>query len=374
MAGLNATHYNVSDRLSFEPNELVSVADKQTQNERSVRTNVALSTVDQFVDVVVVLGVLVALQAAVRSTATGGLLGTGSPLRVGLVLAALFFLPGYALTTVLFPTHPGDARGRRAWLSPTLEGRRADAPALVERLLLSLGLSLALVPLAGLLLSVLSLGYDAQTVGNATTVLVVLPLLLGTIRRLQMPEERRYLVSFRYTLAHVRDGLRGERRADALSNLAVALGVVAVVGVAALAVTAPQTGAASADFSLLTENARGELVTDDYPSEFVAGEGQTLTFRVGTSQQAPVHYEVVVLLERVDGSGAVVERTELDRYRHTVDEGPWVREHRVAPTTTGDDLRLTYLLYEGDAPTNPKRATAEESLYVWVSVSEGDGN
>lgn len=348
------------------------MADKQTQNSRSVRTNVTLSTVDQFVDVVAVLLFLVVLQAGVHSTVPTDLLGPGSPLRIALVLVGLLFLPGYALTTVLFPTHPHHGEENRVWLSPMFGGRLPDTPTLGERLLLSFGLSLAVVPLAGMALSVLSLGYDARTVGNATTVLVLLPMLLGTIRRLQMPEETRYLVSLQYTLQQVHGGLRGDRRADTLSNVAVVLGVVAVVLVGALGITAPPTGPGYTEFALLTENGQGELVADGYPSEFVAGESQSLTFRVGDQDGAATTYEVIVLLERVDGSGAVVERAELDRYRHAVGEEPWVREHRVAPTMTGDDLRLTYLLYEGDAPATPKRANADQSLYVWVSVSEGN--
>ena len=349
------------------------MADKQTQNERSVDTNVALSTVDEFVDVVVVLAVVVLLQAAIRSTEPTGLLGLGSPLRVALVLVALLFLPGYALTTVLFPTHPEEGEKKRAWIAPTLDGRLPDAPAVGERLLLSFGLSLALAPLAGMLLAVLSRGYDAQTVGNATTALVVIPLLLGTIRRLQMPAAARYSVSVQYTVQHARERLVGERRADTVSNVAVALGVVAVVGVAVLGVTAPQPSAEYAEFSLLSENGQGELVAADYPSQFVVGESRPLTFRVDDTGDAAVTYEVVVLLERVDESGTVLGRTELDRYRNAVGERPWVQEHRVTPTVSGENLRLTYLLYEGEAPETPEQATADQSLFVWVSVSEDDG-
>lgn len=350
------------------------MVDKQTRNERSVRTNAALSTVDQFVDVVALLMLLVVLQAMVHMTEATGLLGLGSPLRVAVVLVSLLFLPGYALTTVLFPTHPEYGQEKRVWLTAALDGRLSATPTLGERLLLSFGLSLAVVPLAGLLLSVLSLGYDAQTIGNATTVLVLLPVLLGTIRRLQMPEDVRYNVSFRYTLAHVRDGLVGTGRADTLSNVAIALGVVSIVTVSAFALAVPQSGGEYTEFSLLTQSEGGALVADDYPSEFAVGESRSLTFWVGNNEQAPVTYDVVVLLERVDGSGTVVERTELDRYRHTVEDDAWVRQHSVTPTMTGDDLRLTYLLYRGDAPADPEQATADESLFVWISVTDGESN
>ena len=45
---------------------------------------------------------------------------------------------------------------------------------------------------------------------------------------------------------------------------------------------------------------------------------------------------------------------------------------RVAPTATGEDLRLTYYLYRGDAPSDPSEGSAYRTLSLWVDVS-GDG-
>ena len=84
---------------------------------------------------------------------------------------------------------------------------------------------------------------------------------------------------------------------------------------------------------------------------------------------AYVSYTVVVQLERVGADGAVVDRIELDRLSATVAPGErWTRQHEVTPTTTGEDLRLSYLLFVGDAPADPTREDARHATHVWVTV------
>lgn len=344
------------------------MADKQTRHERSVQTSVAIDVIDQFVDVVTITALLVLFQISINTDIPGGLVGPGSPLRVGLILVILLVLPGYALTTLLFPTAPIETSNNRHWFASPLSDRLPSAPGLSERLLLSFGLSLAMIPLAGLGLSLVNLEYTTQNVGNIATVAVFVPLLLGSIRRLQTPAANRYTVSLRYTSSHLREGLLGDSRTDTGLNLAIALGIITAIVITGVAVTSPQNGSAYTEFSLLTENEQGALVTDEYPSELTAGEPQSLIFQVNNQEGVATSYEVVVLLERTDDSGAVVERSELDRFEHTTDQGNWLREHEVVPTMTGDNLRLTYLLYKGDAPAEPQQETAYRSLYIWVSV------
>jgi hypothetical protein len=80
-------------------------------------------------------------------------------------------------------------------------------------------------------------------------------------------------------------------------------------------------------------------------------------------------YTVVVQLERVGADGSVVDRVELDRLSATVGAGErWTRRHAVTPPTTGENLRLSYLLFVGDAPAEPTRADARHATHLWVTV------
>lgn len=342
------------------------MTDKQTQNKRDVAVRPTSSTVGGFSDVFVVGSVVLALQMIPRTDLA--VLSAGHPLRVGLVVVTVFFLTGYSLTTLVFPTRPPSESARA--LSLSFGDLRERAPTLGERLALSFGLSVAVIPLAGMVLAAFSLGYDPGTVIDALTALVALPMLLGTVRRAQAPETTRYAVPLRPVRDRFDAAFVDAGRLQTTANVAIAAGVLAFAVVGAVAVTAPQSAEEYTEFSVLAENAQGELVTDDYPRSFTVGESRPLTLFVGNQEGEPTSYDVVVLLERVGPSGAVVERVELDRIERTVEDGPLTWEQPVTPTMAGEDLRLTFLLYEGDAPADPQGQSAYRSVAIWIDVTE----
>jgi len=82
----------------------------------------------------------------------------------------------------------------------------------------------------------------------------------------------------------------------------------------------------------------------------------------------------VVELQRVRGSdgGApkVVQDRRLATFTPTVSAGQsWRTTHEVTPTMTGENLRLAYLVYEGDPPQNPTTENAYRHVHVWVNVT-----
>jgi len=88
-----------------------------------------------------------------------------------------------------------------------------------------------------------------------------------------------------------------------------------------------------------------------------------------------VNYTVVVLLQR-SGNGSLTSSgaTELDRFRLRVRSGETrTVERGVSPTATGTDLRLMYLFYKGDPPTDPERESAAAVLHLSVNVSDSPG-
>jgi uncharacterized membrane protein len=88
-----------------------------------------------------------------------------------------------------------------------------------------------------------------------------------------------------------------------------------------------------------------------------------------------VEYTVVVQLQDVavgDESIRVLEREELRRFETTLAHNEtWRQRHGIAPTLTGERLRLTYLLYRGAAPGTPTAANAYQQLHLWVNVTRG---
>ncbi|WP_332898251.1 DUF1616 domain-containing protein [Haladaptatus sp. CMSO5] len=292
------------------------------------------------------------------------LLDAASPVRILLSLLALAFLPGFALTTVAFPGHVyrHDEAAATDRVVPSLDT--------AERLALSVAFSLIVVVLTAFFISQTAFGLSVGPLVTAVSFLTIGFSLLGALRRLRVPEAVRFAVvpHEQYEAIH-----RWRQQTDSVD---VAITLVLVVAIAGsltglgFALIAPESGESYTDFQLLAEE-NGQLIAGGYPTELVRGEPANLVFAVSNYEQGSVTYTVVVQIQRVNDAGQVTGTAELDRFSETVADGDrWVAPHTVTPETTGEDLRIAYLLYKGDAPETPTQANAYRQLYLWVTVTE----
>lgn len=299
-----------------------------------------------------------------------------TPLRFAVGLAFALFAPGYALVAALFPRagDPESAPEHSHGYGRTIDG--------YERAALSVGLSVVIVPMIGLLLDASPTSIRLLPVLVATTGFTVVAGAIATWRRWQVPPENRFRLPYWLRF----DALRSKRfgldlqRTD-LSTVLLAASLLVAGTTVAYTVAAPPRGEQFTEFYLLTPadegNGAGELVADDYPSDLVRGESRQLVVGVTNDEREGTNYTVVVRLQRVQGandSTRVVEQARLHRFDVTLDAGEeWRREHAVTPTMTGRNLRLQYLLYRGELPANPEASGAYRHLHVWVNVTaEGD--
>jgi len=97
-----------------------------------------------------------------------------TPVRVVLGLLLVLFLPGYSLIAALFP-------------------RKDDLDG-IERIALSFGLSIAVVPLLGLALNYTPYGIRMAPILIVLSVFTVLLAVVAGVRRVWMPEAERFVV------------------------------------------------------------------------------------------------------------------------------------------------------------------------------------
>jgi len=72
-------------------------------------------------------------------------------------------------------------------------------------------------------------------------------------------------------------------------------------------------------------------------------------------------------VESADGSQRVAQRDEVVRTSTTVADGAtWTHPHMVQPTVAGDDVRLIYYVYRGEAPSEPSVQSADRYVHVWL--------
>lgn len=296
-----------------------------------------------------------------------------SPLRVLFGLPLVLFVPGYALVAALFP-EAGGSSGQSSVdeAEPTSPDEGIDG---IERVALSFGLSIAVVPLIGLVLNFTPWGIRLVPIMVAISSVTLLLVAVGARRRWSVPDDERFVVPYHSWFREGRaELLEPDSRADAALNVLLVVSVLLAVGSVGYAVAVPKQGESFTEFYLLTENESGALVADDYPTEFDRGESRQVTVGIGNQEYERSNYTVVVELQRVtivDNETRVDEATELRRFSPTLDHNEtWHRQHTITPQTTGERLRLQYLLYRGDPPEPLNRSAAYRELHLWVNVTD----
>ena len=299
-----------------------------------------------------------------------------SPLRIVFGLPLVFFVPGYALVAALFPEDGGSmetsadsatGRLRSASIARGIDG--------LERIALPVGLSIAVVPLIGLVLNFTPFGIRLVPIVFCLSAFTLLVTAIATVRRRRLPEAARFRVSYKRRLASARSELfRPDSRADATLNVLLAVSLVLASASVGYATLAPRDGEQFTEFYLLTENESGGLAAADYPTNFTRGQGEPLVVGIQNHEGESKRYTVVVALQRVDQRGnetTVLEQRELRRFRAQVGANEtWTRAHEITPTMTGQRLRIVYLLYRGSPPTDPGVTTAYRELHLWINASE----
>ncbi|QFU84938.1 DUF1616 domain-containing protein [Natronorubrum aibiense] len=287
----------------------------------------------------------------------------GSGLRLLVTFPLALFLPGYALVSVLFPA---TARNVQDATSTSVDTRPRGID-VVERLGLSVALSLTIVPIVALVLPVTQLGFT--TVSTAATLALVTIVLaqMGVVRRLRTPETERFTVSPVASLTR----LRGDETGITLSSAVLVLAVGLAVGALLVGFLAPVSTGGFTELALYGENEDGELVAGEVDSAIEPGESVPMTVSVDNQEGEETEYTVVVQQQRIE-DGEIVERTQLEEFGTTLaDNTTETSDVNVTPTLEdGESVRISVLLYQGDPPAEPTNENAEEDTFVWVTTEE----
>ncbi len=314
-----------------------------------------------------------------------------TPLRVVLGLPLVLFLPGYALVAALFPE---EGEGPTETEDPQEASTETDGAGIdgIERVALSFGLSIAVVPLLGLVLNFTPWGIRLVPILVAVGGFTLAATALAARRRHELPEPERFAVPYETWGADARAELfEPDSRADAALNVLLVLSVLLATASVAYAVAVPKQGEAFTEFYVLTENETGELVADNYPTEFVRGEARPVVVGIGNHEHEPTNYSVAVELQRVrfeddagqpvnvfrsnatnttNVSAVVTAERSLGTFNASVGANEtFQREYQLRPTMTGERMRLAFLLYRDGLPADPTVDTAYRELHLWTNVT-----
>lgn len=297
-----------------------------------------------------------------------------TPLRLAIALPFVLLLPGYALLSALFPER--DDRGF----------------GLLERLVLSIALSLAVVSVLAYLANFTPYGIRTAPVLIAVVGWSVAFAAIGLVRRARLAPQDRYRIRWTAgdstlpTLFSVqqrginarRSAFEPENERQLLLNVFLVFSVVMLIaGGAYLAIAAPSLpdGEPHTEYYLLSENEEGELTANDLPTELSAGSAEPIYVGIENHEGETRTYTTVVLQQEVtlaeDGSEveSVESEEELDRFETTVEAGESEESEYELTPTAGGDVHVWFLLYEGDVPDDPSPENADRTTRLTVTVS-----
>lgn len=248
------------------------------------------------------------------------------PLRTALGLPFVLLFPGYTLICALFP-------GKK-----DLGG--------VERLALSIGLSLAVVPLVGLALNYTPWGIRLVPIMASLFMFTLLLSIASNYRRSKLPTKQKLNLSIPIKMPK----WSAMHRSDKLFIIGFLAGLVVVGGLTVYLVSAPKIGERFTEFYLLGSN--GKIA--DYPTNLMLGENGTVILGIVNHEYENVTYRIVISLD--NSTIGTLNNITLSN------EMTWEQNYTFTPQKTGDKMNLGFELYkEGlDEPYS--------NLQLWITV------
>ena len=305
------------------------------------------------------------------------------PLQTLIGLLYVSFVPGYVLSLVLFPAadsavgdgnEPRDTTGTDPSGSDHPGETGIESISAPRRLGFAAGASFVFVAVVGTAISLAGVGEQVPTTILVVSVVTLVGIPVALRRRAELPPAARFRVSLRTWPSTASSALfRPDSRADLALTLLFVTMLLLAAGSVGYAVTTPKEKGTFSEFYLLTTNQTGDLVADDYPTEFVAGEPRPIVVGIGNQEYESVSYTVIVELQNVrleNNRTVVLERERLHQFSPTVSHNDtWLQYHQIDPEMTGTRLRLTYLLYRDAPPASPTTENAYRDLRLWVNVT-----
>jgi uncharacterized membrane protein len=258
--------------------------------------------------------------------------------RLVFSMAILFFIPGYALTAVLYPKN--------------------DDISVIERAALSFGISISICPIIELVLCYTPWGLRLAPLVICLTAFTIACVLTASVRRHKFQEEDRFFIDFakayRSLKAAIFDDQSGYDKAlTALLLLTIFLAGAMIVFV----VIVPRQVESFTEFYILDQN----NTTDNYPNDIKYGDSAKVTAAIVNHENRNIIYDLVVLLNDGDNKYSLYHEGNIS----IADNQSWTKPLNLTLTHNGTGMKLDFVVYADGNTLAPYR-----ECFFWVNVLE----
>lgn len=240
----------------------------------------------------------------------------------------VLFIPGYVLTAALFP-------------------KKNDLES-VERVALSFGLSITIVPLLGLVLN-FTFGIRLIPILVTLCLYTVILVFVSSYRRGKLPEGERFSISFSKTYKNIVEESKPKNRTDTILTIILIITTVIAVGMIYYVITTPKIGEKFTEFYILDSSGK----SNNYSTELKIDQPFTYLVGISNHEYGIVNYTVQVALDK----DVLTDQQLTIGHNQT-----WKRDITIAPNKKGADMKLEFWLFKENNFTEPYR-----ELHLWVN-------
>jgi uncharacterized membrane protein len=277
-------------------------------------------------------------------------------LSIILALPLVLFVPGYCLIAALFP-------------------KKYDID-LIERMTLSIGLSIVIVPLIGLGFNFTPWGIRFDPIVISVTLFTLVMVLISFYRRALVPSEERFNFPFSEIGGTIRNeifpagGGTGERILSTVIILSILIATITTIYM----ITVPKEGEQFTEFFILGENRTAAI----YPDTIIVGQNYPLYVSVVNHEYRNITYTIETWMIRaefdnVTNSSSIKAMDPNDRLSLILPhEEAVIIPYNISVKKTGYN-RVEFLLFDETVPglnvTGSDRINASyRDLHLWVTV------
>lgn len=284
-----------------------------------------------------------------------------TPIRIVLVIPLVLFIPGYCLIAALFPKE-GDI-------------------GLVERIMLSVGVSIAVVPLIVLILNFTPWGIRLDPIVISLTFFTFVMILTAIYQRALLPFEKRFRIPFSAIAGKVLTETvpPGERGVDrVLSVVLILVMITVIVGTVYVIVTPKEGGERFTEFYVLGEN----KIAADYPDQIITGQDYPIYIGVSNYENRDMAYTIETWLLRTEFDNAtntsrIIAMDPNDHLSFTLTHNTtMIIPYNLSLSKTGYD-RVEFLLFNQSVPGlevngSDRINLSYRDLHLWITAREAD--
>jgi uncharacterized membrane protein len=293
----------------------------------------------------------------------------GGVIQIVFGLVFTLFIPGYVLIFVLFPTRKTD--------------KGIDT---LQRIALSFGFSIAVVPLIAFGLNYTPWGVQLESITLFLTYFVLIFAVLGLYLWIKTPVEKRFILSIEVSF------LKSEKKMDKVLTLLIGVSILIAALITVYAIITPKEGEHYTEFYLLTSDHKDE----GYKKNFTIGEQTTGIIGVLNHEYQPINYTVEIwLIDQTTYENQTIYKhmwfiwknwtknplphTDINLEKQNISQWEFPYSYNISNITRVGSFKLTFLLFTHPTDQYPvdydcknsaaqKINSAYRELHLWINI------